>query len=52
MNPTASRVFVDTNGLVYLRDARRPEKQARCAEWMSFLWESRGGRLSAELPLG
>lgn len=46
---TASRVFVDTNVLVYLRDSRTPEKQARCAEWMSFLWESRAGRLSAQI---
>ena len=54
MNPTtgaatASRVFVDTNVLVYLRDTRTPEKQARCAEWMSFLWESRAGRLSTQI---
>ncbi len=42
-------VFVDTNVLVYLRDSRVPEKQACCAEWLAYLWDSRAGRLSAQV---
>ncbi len=39
-------VFVDTNVLVYVRDATDPEKQRRAAQWMAALWSSRRGRLS------
>lgn len=42
-------VFVDTNVLVYARDAARAEKQARAAAWMRHLWESRTGRLSFQV---
>ncbi len=42
-------VFVDTNVLVYVRDATEPEKQARAAEWISTLWEARAGRLSPQV---
>lgn len=42
-------VFVDTNVLVYLRDANEPEKQARAAEWMAHLWDSGTGRLSLQV---
>jgi len=38
--------FVDTNVLVYARDASEPEKQARARAWMEHLWASRTGRLS------
>ena len=36
-------VFVDTNVLVYSRDARDAEKQRRAREWLEFLWEARRG---------
>jgi predicted nucleic acid-binding protein len=41
--------FVDTNVLVYLRDARDPAKQASAACWLAALWESRAGRLSTQV---
>jgi predicted nucleic acid-binding protein len=44
-----SRVFVDTNVFVYLRDSRDPIKQARCAEWMGYLWDSNRGRVSSQV---
>jgi predicted nucleic acid-binding protein len=40
---------VDTNVLVYCRDASETEKQARAAAWMAALWESRAGRLSFQV---
>jgi predicted nucleic acid-binding protein len=43
------RVFVDTNILVYARDASEREKQARAADWMAALWERRAGRLSYQV---
>ena len=43
------KVFVDTNVLVYARDASEPEKQARAAEWMATLWEKRAGKLSYQV---
>jgi len=42
-------VFVDTNVLVYVRDARDPERQAAAAEWMGHLWKSRRGRISTQV---
>lgn len=42
-------VFVDTNVLVYARDASDPEKQAAAAAWMQHLWASAGGRLSLQV---
>lgn len=42
-------VFVDTNVLVYARDASEPEKQARAREWMQHLWEKGSGRLSLQV---
>lgn len=42
-------VFVDTNVLVYARDAAEAEKQARATEWMESLWESGRGRLSMQV---
>jgi predicted nucleic acid-binding protein len=44
-----AKVFVDTNVLVYCRDASEPEKQARAAAWMAALWERRAGRLSYQV---
>jgi predicted nucleic acid-binding protein len=43
------KVFVDTNVLVYARDATEPEKQARAADWMATLWQRRAGRLSYQV---
>ena len=42
-------VFVDTNVLVYARDASDPEKQATAAAWMEHLWTSATGRLSVQV---
>jgi predicted nucleic acid-binding protein len=43
------KVFVDTNVLVYCRDASEPEKQARAAAWMAGLWAKRAGCLSYQV---
>jgi len=45
----AGTVFVDTNVLVYSRDASDPGKQARAMDWVSRLWKERAGRLSFQL---
>jgi len=42
-------VFVDTNVLVYARDASDPGKQATAAAWMEHLWIGAGGRLSVQV---
>ena len=42
----SARVFVDTNVLVYWRDASEPAKQKRAQEWLERLWESAAGRIS------
>jgi predicted nucleic acid-binding protein len=42
-------VFVDTNVLVYSRDASKLRKQTQVAQWMSHLWETGGGRLSVQV---
>ena len=42
-------VFVDTNVLVYLRDAVDAKRRGRVAEWMGHLWESRSGRISTQV---
>jgi predicted nucleic acid-binding protein len=42
-------VFVDTNVLVYVRDASEQDKQRAAAAWMAALWESRRGRLSYQV---
>lgn len=39
----SAKVFVDTNVLVYCRDASEPEKQAQTAAWMAALWEQQTG---------
>jgi predicted nucleic acid-binding protein len=44
-----AKVFVDTNVLVYWRDASEPDKQARALAWMETLWERRTGRLSFQV---
>jgi predicted nucleic acid-binding protein len=42
-------VFVDSNVLVYGRDAGEPEKGPAAMEWLGRLWESRRGRLSFQV---
>ncbi len=42
-------VFVDTNVLVYRKDASEPEKQSRAQEWMTHLWNEHAGRVSAQV---
>ena len=41
--------FVDTNLLVYARDAGEPVKQARAAAVLRVLWQSRLGRVSHQV---
>ena len=41
--------FVDTNVLVYFRDASEPEKQSRAADWLIELWKNQLGRLSIQV---
>jgi predicted nucleic acid-binding protein len=45
----AGEVFVDTNVLVYSRDASEPDKQRKARAWMAHLWTSRRGRLSTQV---
>jgi predicted nucleic acid-binding protein len=42
-------LFVDTNVLVYNRDASDPDKQRRAHLWMEALWRSGRGRLSLQV---
>jgi predicted nucleic acid-binding protein len=44
-----ARVFVDTNVLVYARDASELEKQPLAARWLQALWPARSGRLSFQV---
>jgi predicted nucleic acid-binding protein len=39
-------VFVDTNVLVYARDASDQTKHDRAMAWMAALWDAEAGRLS------
>ena len=41
--------FVDSNVLVYWRDAREPGKQARATEWLELLWREQRGRISVQV---
>jgi predicted nucleic acid-binding protein len=43
------RVFVDTNVLVYTRDASEPAKQKQAMAWMARLWSEQTGRLSYQV---
>ena len=45
----AAKVFVDTNVLVYSRDASEPQKNKQAIAWMSSLWNTRAGRLSYQV---
>jgi predicted nucleic acid-binding protein len=42
-------VFVDTNVLLYARDASEPAKQPLAAAWMADLWRERTGRTSIQV---
>jgi len=42
-------VFVDTNVLVYSRDAGEAEKQPRADAWRRALWRARAGCLSVQV---
>lgn len=43
------RFFVDTNVLVYSRDASEPSKQKQAIAWMERLWGEQTGRLSFQV---
>jgi predicted nucleic acid-binding protein len=45
----ADETFVDTNVLVYSRDASEGEKHQRARAWMAHLWTTRQGRLSYQV---
>ncbi len=42
-------IFVDTNILLYARDASEPAKQAIAIERLNQLWDERTGRLSVQV---
>jgi predicted nucleic acid-binding protein len=42
-------VFVDSNVLVYHRDASEEEKQPRAEAWVRALWKGRSGRISYQV---
>jgi predicted nucleic acid-binding protein len=42
-------VFVDTNVLLYARDASEPAKQPRAQAWLERLWRERLGRTSVQV---
>lgn len=41
--------FVDTNVLVYARDASEPQKREAAHGWLGALWAGRCGRVSAQV---
>ena len=41
--------FVDTNVLVYARDAISPKKQQQAHSWLEQLWRQKTGRLSYQV---
>ncbi|MGH8502159.1 MAG: PIN domain-containing protein [Gammaproteobacteria bacterium] len=45
----SDKVFVDTNILLYARDAGEPAKQPTAQRWLSSLWRQRTGRLSYQV---
>jgi predicted nucleic acid-binding protein len=42
-------VFVDTNVLLYARDASEPDRQPRAREWLDLLWREHSGRVSLQV---
>lgn len=45
----SGRVFVDTNVLVYARDASEPGKQVQALSWVEWLWRERSARTSFQV---
>lgn len=45
----SDRVFVDTNILLYARDASEPEKQKIASARLDELWKTRAGRISIQV---
>ncbi len=45
----SDNAFVDTNILLYARDASEPAKQPVAASLLAELWESRKGRISVQI---
>ena len=43
------RYFVDTNVLVYARDASEPGKQQQASTWLHALWSQGAGRISYQV---
>lgn len=43
------QVFVDTNVLVYARDASEGGKHLRARHWVNELWRARAGRISMQV---
>jgi predicted nucleic acid-binding protein len=44
-----AKVFVDTNVLVYSRDASEPQKLEQAMAWMAHLWSTKTGNLSYQV---
>jgi len=44
-----AKVFVDTNVLVYFRDASEADKQQQAKKWLTYLWETGCGCLSYQV---
>ncbi|MGA8052964.1 MAG: hypothetical protein WCA12_03740 [Burkholderiales bacterium] len=42
-------VFVDTNVLLYARDAGEPVKQLLASQWLARIWRERRGRTSVRV---
>lgn len=49
MSAERTLFFVDTNLLVYHRDASETKKQKRAEEWIARLWQDKSGRLSFQV---
>jgi predicted nucleic acid-binding protein len=44
-----AKFFVDTNVLVYARDAAEVIKHPRAKDWLNFIWSSRNGCVSCQV---
>ena len=45
----SDNIFVDTNILLYSRDASEPAKQSIASDLLDGLWETRSGRVSVQV---
>ncbi len=45
----SAKYFVDTNVLVYARDASEQDKQPKAERWLARLWEDGSGKTSAQV---